>query len=260
MADELGRDRASVSTVGTRQGSEYGYGARARRPVSRSTGVFSGCLGVAIASLLAVTLFVMLAGVAIGRIGSWFDFNPLGLFAEPETTIDDRRAAVVTEMRSLSRLETQQFTIEQVIEAEKDGNMFQDILFGDRILLIANGNVIAGIDFSTLEDEDVRVSGDDAVRVTLPESEIFIVALDNEQTRVYDREQGLLSRGSAQLETEARQAAEASLLQAACDQDILDKAANDARVQVEALLGLLEFEDVTVVAPAGTCEGTGDEG
>ena len=37
---------------------------------------------------------------------------------------------------------------------------------------------------------------------------------------VYDREQGLLSRGDAQIETKARQAAEASILQAACEQEI----------------------------------------
>ena len=259
MAEDLARDSASFSTDGIREGARYRSRPRARRPASRSGGIFSGCLGFAIAALLGVSLFVLVAGVAIGRIGSWFDINPFGMFAEPETSINDRRAAVVTEMRSLSRLETQQFTIEQVIEAEKEGNMFQDILFGDRILLIANGNVIAGIDFGKLEEGDVRVTGDSTVEVTLPASEIFLSALDNEQTRVYDRERGLLSRGSAQLETEARQAAEASLLRAACEQQILDKAATEAQTQVEALLRLLEFEDVSVEAPVGTCEGNAEE-
>ena len=261
MAEDVRSEQASLSPAagGVRQTPRRGYRRAARRPMSQGTGVFSGCLGFAIAALLGVSLFVLVAGVAIGRIGSWFDMNPFGMFAEPETSINDRRAAVVTEMRSLSRLETQQFTIEQVIEAEKDGNMFQDILFGDRILLIANGNVIAGIDFGKLEEGDVRVTGDSTVEVTLPASEVFLSALDNEQTRVYDREQGLLSRGSAQLETEARQAAEASLLRAACDQQILDKAASEAQSQVEALLRLLEFDDVTVDAPAGTCEGTAEE-
>jgi hypothetical protein len=156
-------------------------------------------------------------------------------------------------MQTLARLETSVFTIEQVIEAERAGNVFQNLLFGDRILLIAHGQVIAGVDLSLLSEPDVVITGDNAVRLTLPPSEIFIATLDNEQTRVYDRNRGLLSRGSTQLETEARQAAEASILQAACDQGILERAAADARTQITALLRLLEFEDVEVIAPAGQC-------
>jgi hypothetical protein len=204
--------------------------------------------------MLALTLLLVVTGIAIGRIGSWFDFNPFGLFAEPETSIDDRRAAVVLRMQSLARLETQSFTIEKVIEAEKDGNVFQDVLFGDRILLIAQGDVLAGIDLGKLRDEDVDVREDDSVRVVLPESEVFVATLDNEATRVYDREQGVLSRGDAQLETAARRAAERAIFQAACDQGILERAADEAREQIEALLGLLEFQDVAVIATAGACQ------
>ena len=211
------------------------------------------CLVALSAGVLAIILSIVLAGIAIGRIGSWFDLNPFGVFAEPETTIDDRQPAVVVQMQSLARLETMNFTIEKVIEAEKGGNAFQDLLFGDRILLIAHGNVIAGVDLGTLEPADVVVDEANAVQVTLPASEIFVATLNNEETRVYDREQGLLSRGDAQIETKARQAAEASILQAACDEGILEQAATEAETQVTALLGVLEFSAVTVVAPAGIC-------
>lgn len=223
------------------------------RPIKRGV-MPNACLTALVAALLAVVLFVVLAGVAIGRIGSWFDFNPFGVFAEPDTAINDRQPAVVVQMQSLARLETMTYTIEKVIEAEKGGNAFQDIFFGDRILLIAHGNVIAGVDLSKLEPEDVTVNDANAVRVVLPPSEIFVATLNNELTRVYDREQGLLARGDAQMETEARQAAEASILQAACEQDVLERAASEAQTQVEALLGALEFTEVTVSAPSGTCD------
>jgi hypothetical protein len=213
----------------------------------------TSCLGLLIATLLAIILTIVLAGVVLGRVGSWFDFHPFGLFAEPETEIDDRQPAIVLQMQSLARLETMNYTIEKVIEAEKGGNAIQDLLFGDRLLLIAHGNVIAGVDLGTLEPEDVEVSDDNAVTVQLPASEIFVATLDNDQTRVYDRERGWLSRGDAGIETEARQAAEASILQAACDQGILDQAATEAKTQVEALLRALRFETVTVVVPTGTC-------
>lgn len=221
---------------------------------ARSGMVSTSCAALLLAALLALVLGVVLAGIAIGRIGSWFDLNPFGVFAEPDTTIDDRQPAIVVQMQSLARLETMNFTIEKVIEAEKGGNAFQDLLFGDRILLIANGNVIAGVDLSTLDPEDVTVNDANAVRVTLPASEIFVATLNNEETRVYDRERGLLSRGDAQIETTARQAAEASILEAACEQGILKRAAAEAQTQVTALLGALQFSSVTVVAPAGTCD------
>jgi hypothetical protein len=214
---------------------------------------FNSCVTAFLAAVAAVALVMILGLVVADRIAARFEFNPFGIFAEPETTIDDRRAAVVLEMQTLSRLETSVFTIEHVIEAERAGNVFQNLLFGDRILLIAHGQVIAGVDLSRLSEPDVEITDDNAVRLTLPPSEIFIATLDNEQTRVYDRDRGLLSRGSTQLETEARQAAEASILQAACDQGILERAAADAKTQITALLRLLEFEDVEVIAPAGQC-------
>ena len=225
----------------------------AARP-ARSGRVSTSCAALLLAALFALVLTVVIAGVAIGRIGSWFDLNPFGVFAEPDTTIDDRQPAVVVQMQSLARLETMNFTIEKVIEAEKGGNAFQDLLFGDRILLIAHGNVIAGVDLSTLDPEAVTVNEANAVSVTLPASEIFVATLNNEETRVYDRERGLLSRGDSQIETKARQAAEASILEAACEQGILERAAAEAQTQVTALLEALQFSSVTVVAPVGICD------
>jgi hypothetical protein len=90
----------------------------------------NACLTALVGAMLALTVFLLLAGIAIGRIGSWFEFNPFGLFAEPETRIDDSRTAVVTQMQSLGRLETMNYTIEKVIEAEKSGNALQDISSG----------------------------------------------------------------------------------------------------------------------------------
>ncbi|HMM42171.1 MAG TPA: DUF4230 domain-containing protein [Thermomicrobiales bacterium] len=161
----------------------------------------------------------------------------------------------VIEVRDLARLETQSHTIEKVISAEKQSNSFQDMLFGDRTLLIAHGSVIAGGDLAKLDEADVTVGGDSA-RAGLPPSEIFISTLDNEQTRVYDRERGLLSRGDADLETEARQTAQDAILGAACDSSILDQTAEQARNQLTTLLNGLGFATSTGVAPVGECPAT----
>jgi hypothetical protein len=60
-------------------------------------------------------------------------------------------------------------------------------------------------------------------------------------------------RGDAEIETAARQAAEAAILQAACEQGIFEQAAGEAKTQIESLVRALEFETVTVIAPVGMC-------
>ena len=64
--------------------------------------------------------------------------------------------AVVLEMRALNRWETASYTIEKVIDTGNSGNVFQQFLFGNRILLIAHGEVIGGFDLSTLSANNVH--------------------------------------------------------------------------------------------------------
>src|SRR5438128_2015826 len=78
---------------------------------------------------------------------------------ENKYTFTTNSQTVIKELRSLSRLETASFTIEKVIDAGTNGNQFQQILFGDRILLIAHGDVVAGFDLSTLTQKDISVEG-----------------------------------------------------------------------------------------------------
>src|SRR6266852_990300 len=65
--------------------------------------------------------------------------------------------AVVTELKSLNRWETTSYTIEKVINKGSNQNKFAQILFGDRILLIAHGSVIAGFDLSNITANSVSV-------------------------------------------------------------------------------------------------------
>jgi len=162
------------------------------------------------------------------------------------------RVAVVKEMRTLSRLETASFTIEKIIDSESSGNVFQKLLFGDKILLIANGNVIAGIDFIGIEEKDVVVEGK-KIQVSLPPPQIFLASLDNTKTKVYDRKSGLLSGGNDNLESEARATAEQSIREAACSSGILDMASDNARKQITSFLSSLGFVEITITIPQGSC-------
>lgn len=172
-------------------------------------------------------------------------------FGSPFNTRMSSRT-VIKEMRALNRLETASFTIEKVIDSGTTGNRFQELLFGDRILLIAHGEVIAGFDLSNLQEENIEIDGQ-SIRMTLPSPTILLTRLDSDETRVYDRRQGLLTKGSEDLESTARQEAEKAIREAACQGGILNEASKNARNQLTALFKTLQFTTVMIEIPSGSC-------
>lgn len=162
------------------------------------------------------------------------------------------KSTVIHQMQSLNKYETASFTIEKIIEVGTQGNRFQQLLYGDRILLIAYGQVIAGFDLSLLKESDIEVSPDQ-LTVTLPPPQIFTTKLDSAKTKVYDRQQGLLTQGDKDLESEARQIAEQQITQAACDGGILHHASTNAHEQLSTIFKTLGFQAITINIPQGTC-------
>jgi hypothetical protein len=144
----------------------------------------------------------------------------------PTPTVIPNPVTIIHQVRALARLETIQYTVEKVITAETRQGTF-GFLFGDRLLFVAHGEVIAGVDLAKLEPEHMRVQ-DGVLYVKLPEPEIFVVRLDNEKSYVYDRNIGALARGDIDLETAARRVAEEEIGNAALEGDILDIAGQNA--------------------------------
>jgi hypothetical protein len=155
----------------------------------------------------------------------------------PTPTVLPDPVTIVHSVRSLARLETIQYTIEKVITAETRQGAFS-FLFGDRLIFVAHGVVIAGVDMDKLKPEDLTVK-DGVLYVKLPPPEIFVATLDNEKSYVYNRDTGVLTHGDVNLETTARQAAESEIEKAALEDGIL----NQAQTNAEALLSRM-FRDL----------------
>ncbi|HEB65154.1 MAG TPA: DUF4230 domain-containing protein, partial [Chloroflexi bacterium] len=98
----------------------------------------------------------------------------------PTPTVIPDPITIVHDVRSLARLETVQYTIEKVVAAEQGQNVLAP-LFGDKLLFVAHGVVIAGVDLRKLGPDDLRVE-DGVLYVTLPPAEIFIATLDNDKS------------------------------------------------------------------------------
>ena len=167
----------------------------------------------------------------------------------PTPTILPDPVTIIREVRTLARLETIQFTVEKLITAQT-GRGELGFLFGDKLLFVAHGTVIAGVDLGKLSSEDLKVQ-DGVLTVRLPAAEVFVATLDNENSYVYDRETGLLTRGDANLETAARKAAEQEILSAALKDGILETAQLNAESYLERLFDKLGYPEV-VFLPAAT--------
>jgi len=199
-------------------------------------------------------VLALLAGVAIGALllallgheaHSGFLGRVAGLIVGRGTRVDTSAPTVVDRIRQLSRLETVEYSLDKIVEGERGNPYLPDFLVGDKLLLIAHGEVTAGVDLAQLKPGDVSVHGD-AVTVRLPAPEVLSTRIDNAKTRIYSRTTGLLVSADPNLETQVRQAAEQQMTQAALADGILDKARQNARASVTALLEGLGFKHVDV--------------
>ena len=167
----------------------------------------------------------------------------------PTPTISPDPVTYINEVRALARLETIQYSIEKVITGETGGGTFQ-ALFGDKILFVGHGTVIAGIDLEKLQPEDMRFENG-VLTVKLPPAEIFIATLDNEKSYVYDRETGVLAKPDVNLETLVRQRAEEEIRTAALNDGILEQAQVNAEAYLFKFFAALGYPNTIFIDDQG---------
>ena len=158
-------------------------------------------------------------------------------------SIDVSQPTVVNRIQQLQRLETVVYTMDKIVSGAKENPIFPDFLAGDRLLLLVHGEVVAGIDFSSLKPGDVRVEAKQ-VHLHVPAAQVFSTRLDSAKTRVYSRQTGLLVPTDPNLESQVRQEAERQLTEAALADGILRTAQQNATSTITSLLQGLGFEKI----------------
>ncbi len=153
--------------------------------------------------------------------------------------------AVITGVQGFGRLETMQYMLQVIVNLEAEPGNLWERLSKDKLLLIAQGEVVAGFDLTQVHEADIIVIGT-TVLLILPPPEILYSRVDNERTFVYERETGFLRRAAPDLETEARQQAEQQMIALALEGDILAKAEEQGIVHMENFLRSLGFQKVRV--------------
>lgn len=215
---------------------QYNY-----RDGRRRSGAFFGIVLALLLGAVALGMFVHHArsGFA-GRLAAIITGRPLNIVSAPD---------VVEKIQRLNRLETVQYSLDTIVEGNESNPILPDALAGDKLLMIVHGMTIAGVDLSKLSPDSVQITeGSDgrSIRLTLPQSQVFLTTLDNDKSRVYQRDTGLFVKPDPNLESTVRQKAQAQLQQAALSDGILDAAAKNARATVTAMLEGLGFAHVDV--------------
>jgi hypothetical protein len=210
------------------------------RQAARSSAVLALIIGVFLGALLLGLLgFLMLSR----NSGPALLSHMWSAVTGRTLSLDLSQPTVVNRIQRLQRLETVVYTMDKVVSGAKENPIFPDFLAGDRLLLLVHGEVVAGIDFSSLKPGNVNVEGKQ-IHLYLPAAQVFSTRLDSARTRVYSRQTGLLVPTDPNLESQVRQEAERQLLEAALADGILRTAQQNASQTITSLLQGLGFEKI----------------
>ena len=197
--------------------------------------------------VLALVLVVVsvLLGVGISNFGFMSRMPVVGPWLFREQPAQTTTAPVVVEgIQDLDQLATVRWTESVVITRQSGGTQFEQFFTGEKVLLVAAGDVEAGMDLSKINRDDVKVNGD-KVTIRLPDPEILSTSLDEEKTRVYDRDYGILNlRPDDDLVQDARRTAKNKIEGAARDNGVLDQAESNAEDSIRAFAKSLGFKEV----------------
>ncbi|CAA9385316.1 MAG: hypothetical protein AVDCRST_MAG03-224 [uncultured Rubrobacteraceae bacterium] len=196
--------------------------------------------------VLALVIVVLSVGIGVGI--SRFNFAErmplIGPLLQERPAQTETSPVVVEGVRGLDRLATVRVTESIIVTRESGGDFFERLFSGERVLLVASGDVEAGVDLADLGENDVVVREDTAT-IRLPEPEVLSASLDEENTRVYDRDYSPLNvRPDDDLVEEARATAEERLEAAARENGILETAETNAEQSIRAFVETLGFEEV----------------
>jgi len=165
------------------------------------------------------------------------------LVVEATPVILPNPVVIIEEINSLARLETSSYSFQDILQIERNQDLLFGI-FGESLLFVAYGDVIAGVDLAKFSADDLQVASPTKIIVRIPEAEIFLTDLDNDRSYVANRDIGLLTKGDADLETKIRQEAESRMLEAALENGILGRANEEARNFMLTFLGQIGFTEI----------------
>jgi hypothetical protein len=189
---------------------------------------------------------VGLGVLAVGQLADWG--NPFA-----EETVDRSTTPLLLSLADLDEYHAATGNFQVVVDVESDTPYVPSLISGERVQFLATGTVDAYVDFADLGPEAVKLSADgNSATITLPAPELGEARIDPDESRVLDRDRGLVDRVGDALgdgpsdESGLYSLAEDRLESAADDSDLLDRAEDGTRDMLTSLARSLGVADVTV--------------
>src|SRR5918999_39067 len=202
--------------------------------------------------LAAAVLLVVVLALAVSSLSGlrlWPSFpNP---FATRQ--VDRSQPVLLQAIEDLEVYKAATGNFQVVVDLEEGSRGIPLIVKGQRTLFVAGGSVDAEVDFSTLDEGAIKVSGDgERAEITLPHARLTKARVDPEQSRVFARERGLLDRLGSVLsdnptsERELYRLAQDKMQAAAAESGLVARAEQKTQGMLEGMLRSLGYTSVTV--------------
>ncbi len=202
-----------------------------------------------------VPLRLVAAGVGVAvlvpagmKIADWLPENPLG-----QDVVDHSTTPLLLSLQDLHEYHAATGTFQVVVDQEVDTRYVPSVISGERVQLLATGTADAYVDFAALDAGGVRLSPDGTTAtIELPAPRLDEVRIDPEESRVLDRDRGLIERigdagGDDPVDDSALYAlAEDRLAAAAAGSDLRERAETNTRAMLTGLAESLGVEEVEV--------------
>ncbi len=120
-----------------------------------------------------------------------------------------------------------------------------DRVFGEELVMDVGVRIVAGVNLKHLREEDVKVQNN-SVEITLPPTKVLMVYVDESLTRVVQHKSGWLTGRDISLMDTARREAMESMVAAAINKELFEKAGQQAAVAVASLARGLGFQRIKV--------------
>ena len=207
-----------------------------------------------VAAGIGVAVLIPFGDRFVDAIPGWL--NPFD-----QEVVDRSTPPLMLALEDIDQFHAATGTFQVVIDQERDTRYLPSVISGERVTFLATGSVDAYVDFADVASQGVEISPDRrSVEITLPAPQLGEATVDPDNSRVVDRDRGLLDRIGGMFEEnpssegEFYALAEQRLEGAATDSDLLARAEDNTRDMLTALSRSMGFDEVTVTfaeAPQG---------
>lgn len=149
--------------------------------------------------------------------------------------------AVLTQVKQLDQLVTVRYSIQRVVGITEPKEPFG----AESILLMVQGETLAGVDLASMSPRDIEYSGRQSVIVALPPAKILSTFLDEKQTKIWDRHITWWTPWvpyDPDLEHKARLSALEDVQRTALSMGILEQAQKNAECAIQDFLKTLGID------------------